>query len=146
VKPPPPSDAATAARMRRQRTQGTKAELIVRAWLRAHGLAYRIAPRTLPGRPDLANRRQGWALFVHGCFWHAHQGCPRATLPKRNRAFWQAKLAANKARDARKVEALEAMGLEVHVVWECEALGLAKGGEVPAALSRLLEGRKRGGT
>ncbi|TVQ29833.1 MAG: DNA mismatch endonuclease Vsr [Geminicoccaceae bacterium] len=126
--------------MRRVRQVGTRAELIVRAWLRRHGLAYRIAPRTLPGRPDLANCRQGWALFVHGCFWHAHDGCRRATVPKRNRAFWQAKLDGNRRRDRAKARALEALGLRVLVVWECEALALAERGTAPPALQALLAG------
>ncbi len=123
--------------MRAVRRVGTRAELIVRAWLRDRGIAYRIAPGTLPGRPDLANRRRGWALFVHGCFWHAHPGCRFATLPKRNRAFWHDKLSTNRRRDAAKIAALTALGLRVHVVWECEVRALAKGGAVPAALAAL---------
>lgn len=126
--------------MRTVRQTGTKAELIVRAWLRERGVAYRIAPARLPGRPDLANRRRGWALFVHGCFWHGHAGCPRATVPQRNRDFWLAKIAANRARDDAKTAALLVLGLRVHVVWECEVLALARGGPVPQALARIAAG------
>lgn len=69
----------------------------------------------------MANRARGWAVFVHGCFWHGHPGCRLATSPKTNRAFWTEKIAANRKRDARKVAALRAAGLRVLTVWQCEA-------------------------
>jgi DNA mismatch endonuclease, patch repair protein len=137
-RPPPASDAATAARMRAVRRSGTKEERAVRAWLRARGIAYRIAPKTLPGRPDLANRRHGWALFVHGCFWHGHPGCAQATMPKRNGPFWADKIDANRRRDAQKEAALRALGFDVVVVWGCEARVLGRGGPPPAALASLV--------
>ena len=124
--------------MRAVRQTGTAAERVVRAWLRSQGVAYRIAPRMLPGRPDLANRRAGWALFVHGCFWHGHEGCRRATTPKRNAAFWTAKVASNRARDAAKEAALRALGLTVRVVWACEIEALARGGPAPPVLRDLV--------
>ena len=84
------------------------------------GHRYRVAPSSLPGSPDVANKSQGWAMFVHGCYWHQHPSCSRATVPKNNRDWWLAKFDANRRRDAAKVEALEALGLRVLVVWECE--------------------------
>lgn len=86
----------------------------------ALGLRYRTHNRDLPGAPDLANRARRWAIFVHGCYWHAHEGCARATVPKRNHHFWLAKFAANRERDARAVAALEARGYRVVTLWECE--------------------------
>ena len=75
----------------------------------------------MPGSPDIANRAQGWAVFVHGCFWHRHPGCARATTPKRNRVFWERKFQANQVRDARVRAALKAMGFRsVVVLWECQ--------------------------
>jgi DNA mismatch endonuclease (patch repair protein) len=124
--------------MRAVRQSGTAAELLVRDWLRRQGIAYRIAPKGLPGRPDLANRKFGWALFVHGCFWHAHANCRLATLPKRNAAFWAEKLAQNQARDAAKEAGLRALGLEVAVVWGCEVAALAKDGPVPPGLAAIV--------
>jgi DNA mismatch endonuclease (patch repair protein) len=114
-------DAATSARLGRIRQSGTDAELRVRAALTAAGLRYRTSNRDLPGSPDIANRARGWAVFVHGCFWHRHEGCRRTTTPTRNRDFWVAKFEANVRRDARAVEALGALGYAVLVVWECEA-------------------------
>jgi DNA mismatch endonuclease (patch repair protein) len=67
----------------------------------------------------MANRRRGWAVFVHGCFWHRH-GCKASTTPTRNREFWQAKFLRNVARDQRSAEALRARGYTVVVIWECQ--------------------------
>lgn len=112
-------DEATSKRLGRIRQHGTDPELAVRRIATELGLRYRTKNRDLPGAPDLANRSKRWAVFVHGCFWHAHEGCLRATVPKRNRAFWEAKFAANRARDARAVDALRARGFRVLTVWEC---------------------------
>jgi DNA mismatch endonuclease (patch repair protein) len=113
-------DVATAERLGRIRQSDTLPEQRVRAALRLRGLYYRCANRDLPGSPDIANRKGHWAVFVHGCFWHHHKGCRRATIPKNNRAFWLAKFAANRHRDARVCKALEDLGYTVVVFWECE--------------------------
>ena len=113
-------DAATSARLALIRQHGTAAELAVRRLATALGLRYRVRNRDLPGSPDLANRARRWAVFVHGCYWHSHEGCVRATVPKRNRAFWRGKFAANRARDLRALAALRGMGYATAVVWECE--------------------------
>lgn len=113
-------DAATSQRLARIRQRGTSAELFVRRILASLGLRYRTENRDLPGSPDLANRTRRWAVFVHGCYWHAHEGCVRATVPKRNRAFWEAKFVANRARDTRALLALRRRGFQAVVVWECE--------------------------
>lgn len=112
--------ASTSARMKRIRQRDTAPELEVRRALTALGVRYRLCPSDLPGRPDLANKSRRWALFVHGCFWHHHQGCRLATIPKSNREFWIEKLSGNRRRDTSKVHALEALGYRVFVVWQCE--------------------------
>lgn len=112
--------AVTRHRMQRIRRTGTKPELSVRGLLRELGIHYRVAPKSLPGKPDLVNRRAGWAIFVHGCFWHGHEGCRLYKVPQTNSLFWQTKIEANRARDRRKAEALEALGLQVTTVWQCE--------------------------
>lgn len=117
------TDSATSTRLGRQKQSGTIPELAVRALVREAGARYRISNRDLPGSPDLANRRQRWAIFVHGCFWHAHEGCARATVPKRNRTEWRKKFRANRRRDALKRQALVELGYRVCVLWECEVLG-----------------------
>ncbi len=107
------------------RQHGTAAELAVRAAARQLGLHYRIVNRDLPGSPDLANRKRKWAVFVHGCFWHRHNGCARTTTPQRNRGFWLAKFNANQLRDARALAALRVMGMSCVVIWECEVANAA---------------------
>jgi DNA mismatch endonuclease (patch repair protein) len=106
--------------MGRVRQRKTDAEEAVGRRLRARGIAYRRNDRRLPGSPDFANRRAGFALFVHGCFWHRHPGCRRTTTPARNRDFWEAKFARNVARDKENEAKLRGLGLKVLVIWECE--------------------------
>lgn len=113
-------DPKTSARLGRVRQKDTAAEQAVRRTLHRLGLRFRVRNRDLPGTPDAANRSRRWTLFVHGCFWHAHTGCYRATVPKRNRDFWVAKFEANRARDARTVAELRRRGYRALVVWECE--------------------------
>lgn len=120
------TDPVTSTRMKGIRRRHTRPELLLRRLLYAQGVRYRCNVTELPGSPDIANRRQGWAIFVHGCFWHGHCGCKRATIPKRNTAFWLSKIAANQQRDAAKADALRRLGLEVVTVWECEVERLAK--------------------
>lgn len=114
-------DAATSARMAGVRQSNTSAEQIVRHLVHALGHSYRTKNRDLPGSPDIANRSRGWAVFVHGCFWHRHENCSRTTTPKRNREFWETKFEQNCQRDARALAALRRMGFRTVVIWECEA-------------------------
>lgn len=106
--------------MKHVRQKDTPLEARVRRALFAHGGRYRVNVKGLPGSPDIANKGRRKAVFVHGCFWHHHKRCARGRVPKRNREFWAEKLAANEARDARKVEDLESLGYDVLIVWECE--------------------------
>lgn len=124
-------ESQVSARMKLVRRKGTAPEMVVRRLLRELGVRYRTCVDGLPGSPDIANRKQGWAVFVHGCFWHGHAACKLATVPKTNRAFWLTKLAANRERDARKVRALRRLGFRVAVVWQCEL-------KKPAVLERKL--------
>jgi len=106
--------------MGRVRQRGTSAEQVVAAMLRDLGLAYRRNVRRLPGAPDFANQRGRWAVFVNGCFWHAHKGCVKATVPTANRDFWLEKFEQNRRRDARAVKALRNRRFRVFIIWECE--------------------------
>lgn len=121
-----PLDDARSALMKRVRQKGTAPEERVAAVLREIGVRYRRNVKRLPGSPDFANVSQGWALFVHGCFWHGHEGCPLAKLPKHNRSEWRAKLAANRDRDERKSVALREHGLRVRTLWQCELADAAR--------------------
>jgi DNA mismatch endonuclease, patch repair protein len=101
-------------------TKDTGPEMKVRRWLHGKGYRYRLHSANLPGRPDLVFASRRKVIFVHGCFWHAHENCPLATLPKSKPEFWLPKLKGNAMRDRRKEEALRAQGWGVLVVWQCE--------------------------
>ncbi|MDP9201434.1 MAG: very short patch repair endonuclease [Gemmatimonadota bacterium] len=123
---------------------GTGAEVRVRAIVSSLGIRFRLDNADLPGSPDLANRSRRWAIFVHGCFWHAHSGCRKATLPKRNRAYWIEKFATNKARDALAIRRLRSRGYEVLRVWECQLAPSRVGSlkrRLAAARERLISAR-----
>lgn len=113
-------DAATRSRMMAGiRGKDTKPEIQLRRALHARGFRYRLHNRKLPGRPDLVFPRHGAIVFVHGCFWHRHEGCRYATTPATRPEFWAEKFQANTSRDARSEQALLDAGWRVAVVWEC---------------------------
>jgi len=113
-------DAVTRSRMMAGiRGKDTKPELIVRSFLHRAGLRFRLHAK-LPGKPDLVLPKYRAAVFVHGCFWHRHEGCRYATTPANNAAFWQEKFAANVRRDSLVRQQLEKLGWLVLVIWSCE--------------------------
>lgn len=105
--------------MKRVGRKDTAPELIVRSFLHRAGLRFRIHVRHLPGTPDVVLPRYGTVVFVNGCFWHGHHCAHGSVRAKTNRAFWDSKIADNKARDKRKTAALEALGWKVERIWEC---------------------------
>ena len=102
------------------RSKNTKPELKVRSLLHRLGYRFRIHRRDLPGKPDIVLPKYKLAIFVHGCFWHQHQGCKKATAPKKNEAFWQDKLRRNVERDRESKSHLTSMGWNVVEIWGCE--------------------------
>jgi len=106
--------------MRRIGGRDTKPEIRVRSLLHAMGYRFRLCRRDLPGKPDIVLPRFKTVVLVHGCFWHGHPGCRRATIPTTNRDFWIAKIAGNQARDARVEAELKRLGWSVVVIWQCE--------------------------
>jgi DNA mismatch endonuclease, patch repair protein len=107
--------------MRRIRSSDSKPELRLRQALFACGLrGYRCNARGVPGRPDVFFSRWKLAVFVHGCFWHQHQGCRRGGKPRSNRGYWEPKLAGNVIRDELRINELRELGISALVFWECE--------------------------
>lgn len=106
--------------MSRVAAKNTSAEMRVRRAVHAQGLRYRVHRRDLPGTPDIVFPRHGLVVFVHGCFWHRHPGCKKATTPKSRIEFWRDKFDRTVERDRYAVTGLEALGWRVAVIWECE--------------------------
>ena len=98
----------------------TKPELYLRRALWHHGFRYRVNDKRLPGRPDIVLPKYRSVVFVHGCFWHGHKGCPTSHIPETNTEFWTAKIARNQERDQEVWRKLEAKGWNVIIVWECQ--------------------------
>jgi DNA mismatch endonuclease Vsr len=134
------TDAATSARMARIRQKGTEPELTVRRAVATLGLRYTVDNADLPGSPDLANRSRRWAIFVHGCYWHRHAGCYKATTPRTNTEFWLNKFSRNVARDTDARMSLRRAGYRVLTFWQCE---LDEGRNVTGKLQSLAS-RPRG--
>ena len=111
--------------MARVKGRDTRPEKTVRSLLHAMGHRFRIQRTDLPGKPDIVLSRRKIVIFVHGCFWHRHPGCRRATTPASNMAYWNQKFARTVIRDAKNRELLEAVGWRVFVAWECELKNLA---------------------
>ena len=102
------------------RSKNTKPEEIVRKYLFSKGLRYRKNDKKLPGHPDVVLPKYKTVIFINGCFWHMHEGCPKFVLPKSNIDYWKPKLEKNKQHDIENKAYLETKGWRVLVVWECE--------------------------
>ncbi|MCV2872799.1 very short patch repair endonuclease [Defluviimonas sp. WL0050] len=118
------------------RGKNTKPELALRRALHTRGFRFRLHSRKVHGRPDLVLPKYRAVVFVHGCFWHRHEGCRYATTPATRSEFWQAKFAANVARDSVVRGALLDQGWRVATIWEC---ALRKAEQVSVATDRLSE-------
>jgi len=106
--------------MRAIRSKDMLPELAVRSLVHKLGYRFRLHRKDLPGKPDLVFPSRHKVIFVHGCFWHSHQGCKAAHVPKTNLDYWLPKLQRNQARDARNIAALSADGWKSLIIWECE--------------------------
>jgi DNA mismatch endonuclease (patch repair protein) len=119
TRPDPFTPDERSAVMRAVKSRDTGPEWKVRRLSHRLGYRHRLHDRALPGAPDLVFPGRRKAVFVHGCFWHGHD-CPRGQRrPKANAAYWDAKIARTCARDAASLAALEAMGWQALVLWEC---------------------------
>jgi len=106
--------------MRRVRSTDTTPERKVRSLLHSLGFRFRVHRKDLPGRPDLVLPKYSTLIFVHGCFWHRHPRCPRATTPATRQDYWLPKFERTMERDRRNQKELRRLGWNVIVVWECE--------------------------
>lgn len=115
-----PGEFASSHKMRSVKRKDTKPEVAVRSVLHGLGLRFRLHVKKLPGSPDVVLAKHRTVVFVHGCFWHRHEGCRYASTPKTRQEFWLPKFASNVVRDAKKEAQLKELGWRVVVVWECQ--------------------------
>jgi DNA mismatch endonuclease (patch repair protein) len=106
--------------MSRIRSKDTKPEMLVRKFLFANGLRYKLHDKSLAGKPDIVLPKYKTIIFIHGCFWHGHEGCKYYTVPKTRTEWWLNKISANTNNDTAAINKLKQAGWSVIIVWECE--------------------------
>ena len=121
--------------MSRIKGKDTKPEMLVRRYLHAHGFRYRLHVKDLPGKTDIVLPKYKTVIFIHGCFWHGHEGCRYFVVPKTRTDWWLAKINSNIANDVKAVAALTKAGWKIITLWECEL----KPSKVEMTLISLLE-------
>ncbi|WP_462271053.1 very short patch repair endonuclease [Desulfobacter sp.] len=98
----------------------TKPEILVRSLLHRMGYRFRLHKKNMPGKPDIVLPKYKKVIFVHGCFWHGHENCPRSKRPSTNVEFWNKKIDANIERDKKIIKSLEYLGWKTLIIWTCE--------------------------
>ncbi|MBA4317990.1 MAG: very short patch repair endonuclease [Flavobacterium sp.] len=114
------SKEARSRNMAAIKSKNTKPEIVLRKMLHANGLRFRLHRKDLPGKPDIVLPKYKTVIFVHGCFWHRHKNCKRASTPKSNIKYWIEKFKYNIERDLRIKNKLKSYKLNVLIVWECQ--------------------------
>ncbi len=127
------------------RGKDTKPEEIVRKYLFSKGLRFRKNDKRYPGHPDIVLPKYKTIVFIHGCFWHLHEGCKYAVMPSSNKEYWEKKLYGNKARDIKVKTALEGAGWNVLIVWECELKKDARNSTLNALYEKIISNQWREG-
>lgn len=106
--------------MSRIRSKDTRPELLVRKYLFAAGFRYRLHDKKLPGKPDIVLPKYKTVVFIHGCFWHGHEGCRYNIVPKTRSEWWLNKINSNKIKDSRDILSLKDGGWKILTIWECD--------------------------
>lgn len=133
------SKEARSLNMSKIKNKDTKPEVYLRKLLFSKGYRYRIAEKSVPGHPDIFLRKYNTAIFVHGCFWHRHEGCKYAYVPKSRVEFWQKKFDDNVRRDAVVRQELEKSGIKCLIIWECTLKQMTKDSEYTKTIVRQIE-------
>jgi DNA mismatch endonuclease (patch repair protein) len=114
-------DKATRSyNMSRIKGKDTKPEMLVRRFLHAQGFRYRLHVKDLPGKPDIVLPKYRTVIFIHGCFWHGHEGCKYFVVPKTRTEWWMEKIDRNVSNDRLKQLALRHAGWKIMQIWECD--------------------------
>lgn len=109
--------------------------MLVRRFLHAQGFRYKLHDKTLPGKPDLVLPKYKTVIFIHGCFWHGHEGCKYYVVPKTRTDWWLNKINGNVANDVKATEALKKEGWKIITIWECNLKPLS----IETALRKLVQ-------
>ena len=115
----------------------TKPEMLVRRFLHANGYRYRLHVKGLPGKPDIVLPKFKTIIFIHGCFWHGHEGCKYATIPKTRAQWWQNKINTNIANDQKAIAALKNDGWKLITLWTCKLKSNTLDKTLPSLLKKL---------
>jgi DNA mismatch endonuclease (patch repair protein) len=114
-------DKATRSyNMSRIMAKNTSPEVIIRKFLYANGYRFRICVKKLTGKPDIVLKKYKTVIFIHGCFWHGHEGCRYFVTPKTRTDWWLKKIESNRLRDKSNQDELQREGWKVKIIWECE--------------------------
>lgn len=130
-------------RMSKIRGKDSNPEMKLRRLVHGLGFRYRLHVKNLPGKPDLVLPARHAVIFMHGCFWHRHEGCKLARLPKSRLDFWKTKLEANRQRDLYHQQQLLELGWRVLVVWECQLGDMANASRIIQEFLNPLEGKQK---
>ncbi len=115
----------------------TKPEVIVRKYLFSKGFRYRKNVKKLPGSPDIVLPKYKTCIFVNGCFWHGHKGCPKFVVPKTNTEFWLNKINTNRNRDDKAISQLISSGWNVITIWECDLVSAKRTETLESIVTRI---------
>ncbi|WP_338041703.1 very short patch repair endonuclease [Methanosarcina barkeri] len=129
--------------MSKIRGKETKPEILVRKFLFSEGFRYRINDERYPGKPDIVLPKYNTVVFIHGCFWHGHEGCKASKLPKTNSEFWEKKISDNVTRDRKNIKILISDGWNVIIVWQCEIKSKSKREERLKLLVKQIKNSKK---
>jgi DNA mismatch endonuclease (patch repair protein) len=106
--------------MSRIKSKNTKPELLVRRFLHKNGFRYRLHVKDLPGKPDIVLPKYNTVIFIHGCFWHGHEGCKKAALPTTRTDWWKEKIGKNIKNGINAEAALNVANWRVITIWQCD--------------------------
>lgn len=120
-------------------SKNTKPEIYLRKLLFARGYRYGVNSKSVPGHPDIYMKKYNTAVFVHGCFWHRHEGCKYAYMPKSRVEFWQKKFDINIKRGEFVRKELESKKIKVLIVWECTIKRMKKDKKTEEEVISLIE-------
>ncbi len=119
------------------RSKNTKPEILVRKFLHAQGFRFRLHDKKLPGKPDIVLPKYKTVIFVHGCFWHGHEGCKYFVVPKTRTEWWLAKIEANKFNDRKSISALKKLDWNIIHIYECQLKTIKRARTLLKIISRL---------